>query len=199
MQMSLLLVAGQHWTGVSSFCCPATDPKKFVPCVQEKVEQIRQRVADTLGDGTNVALTQAIPGMLEVGRLHGIPGMLKVCKLLPVGHASVREAARGTQVGHGCEHHAVRKKPPAEACRVHSRQSGLQGPCVPPLAVALFAGTLGRAIPAGLEEGMSNGACKVPSAGAMAEYSNAESEGLPAGWLGTPECQGCFPACRRPA
>ncbi len=57
---------------------------------QEKVDQIRQRVADTLGDGTHVALTQAIPGMLEV------------CKLSSRGHAQVMEAARGTVVGHGC-------------------------------------------------------------------------------------------------
>ena len=63
-----------------------------MPCVQEKVEQIRQRVADTLGDGTHVALTQAIPGMLEVGRLHGLPGMLRVGKLFARGHAYVMEA-----------------------------------------------------------------------------------------------------------
>ena len=66
--------------------------------MQEKVQQIRQRVADTLGDGTHVALTQAIPGMLEVGRLHGIPGSLKVRKLFARGHAQVVEPARRTVV-----------------------------------------------------------------------------------------------------
>ena len=75
MQVSLLLVTGQHWNAVSSCCCSKPDPSTSAPYVQEKVEQIRQRVADTLRDGTHVALTQAIPGMLEVGRLHAIPGL----------------------------------------------------------------------------------------------------------------------------